>query len=161
MVPVNPTPSTADFASNGSSSAGHELLATLNQRIRRIPPLATLYDALTLDSAAAPLWAVGGVLRDLLHDPSLPLREIDLTIEVDDPAATTALARAVAARTGATIHTHDAFGTASLELQLGPVGSTARHAQFGAWRLLLSDDLRPAPRRTVRMDHTRRNVRSC
>ena len=122
MVPVSPTSST-DPAPSPSSSDEPALLAVLEQRLRRLPPLAALYDALLQHATDAPLWAVGGVLRDLLHDPTLELRELDLVIELADPAATIALARATASRAGAAIQTYGEFGTATLELPLGPVGS--------------------------------------
>ena len=122
--PREPTSSFGHSGMIGSSPAGAELLARFEQRIRLLPPLAALYDALLQEAPAVPFWLVGGVLRDFLHDPTLPLREIDLVLEVDDPEATIALARGVAARTKAAVQTHDAFGTASLKLRLGPVGSS-------------------------------------
>jgi len=99
------------------------LLAELERRLRHLPPLRALYDALLQGAVDAPVWAVGGVLRDLLHDPGLELREADLVIEVEDPSTTIAIARAVASQTGAAVQAHEEFGTATLELALGPVGS--------------------------------------
>ncbi len=122
MVAVNP-PLPASQTAIPPSSDEPALLAALEQHLRRLPPLAALYNAILQDAAGAPIWAVGGVLRDLVHDPTGEPREFDLTIELDDLAATIRVAQAIAARTGATIQTHKNFGTATLELPLGPVGS--------------------------------------
>ena len=66
---------------------------------------------------AAPLFLVGGVLRDMLNagpdaPPSVRAPDLDLALQGD----ANALAGAVAAQIGATVARHDRFGTATLRL---------------------------------------------
>ena len=82
---------------------------------RRLPPqAATLLRATRREAAARglPLYLVGGALRDLLRLRTRLLTDLDLALD----GRTDALARAVAAATGAHLTRHDRFGTATLQL---------------------------------------------
>ena len=99
---------------------------------RQLPPSSrTLLDA-AIESAtgSADLWLVGGAVRDCAA--GMPLRDVDLATAGDAAA----LARAVAARTGALAREWPRFGTAAVELggQRLDIAAlrTERYARAGA-----------------------------
>ena len=63
---MSPTSSTATTP-NDPPFDGDGLLAELERRLRRLPPLRALYDALLQGAVDAPVWAVGGVTGSLVQ----------------------------------------------------------------------------------------------
>lgn len=104
------------------------LLVALQERLS--PELRDLLLAVqrAAGEVETPLWVVGGAVRDLLLPDRAILSEIDLAVGADLAVGIRAtggeelasgvagIAEAVSGRTGAKIHRHDIFGTASLEL---------------------------------------------
>ena len=74
------------------------------------------------EGLAAPTYAVGGFVRDLLigtAPPDLDLPDVDLVVEGDGVA----FARRLAEEIGGTVLVHRSFGTASIEGGLAPAGA--------------------------------------
>ncbi len=93
----------------------HPLAGNLASRLHAAWPRdwAELLDAIGNLAGETPTYLVGGAVRDLLlGQPNL---DVDLVVEGD----AIALARHFASRHGGTIKTHDAFGTAHVDLPDG------------------------------------------
>ncbi|MCG8347711.1 MAG: CCA tRNA nucleotidyltransferase [Chloroflexales bacterium] len=99
-----------------------DLLAGLAAPVEKLLARA----ATVAQSHGATLWLVGGVVRDLFL--GLPVeRDIDLVVEGDAVALAQDLAVALAGRV---VAAHDAFGTATVEINGRHIAHNARNAIF-------------------------------
>ena len=141
-------------------------LALLQALERRLDPAArATLDRLVAEAElrAAPLYAVGGVVRDLLRestssprrravssvDPDLPFVDLDLAVEGDAAA----IAAPVVAELDADVVRHDRFGTLSLRIA-GATIDLARTRRERYARPGALPDVEPAP---IEVDLARRD----
>ena len=128
----------------------HPLAGNLAGRLHAAWPTdwAELLDAIGTLAGETPTYLVGGAVRDLLlGHPNL---DVDLVVEGD----AIALARALAVGHGGTLKTHDAFGTAHVDM---PDGKRVEFATARVEHYPVAGGLPVVERSTLKQDLSRRD----